>query len=191
MTVLFSKTFKRPGKECNRTDLIAYASYEHDRLRFILVPLRGKITLGPRLQNKILGPFRGHFRKVRRAPPSLLYGSPPSPPPPGDEVSRKKLLNTGYKLAATYFTFNNVGKSRIIYWLRVLASSSDWLIIFVAEVMSVVIGQSGYFIFGFIENRSMYAYIQMAGLGRASDLGPSENQARVGQARVFFWTGQS
>ena len=40
-----------------------------------LVPLRGEINLGPRPQNKILVPFRGHFQKIRRAPPSLLYGS--------------------------------------------------------------------------------------------------------------------
>ena len=65
------------GKACNRTDLIAYASYEFDRLCFILVPLRGKINLGPRPQKKILVPFRGHFQKIRRTPPSLLYGSPP------------------------------------------------------------------------------------------------------------------
>ena len=69
MTVLFSKTFKG--------DLIAYASYEHDRLCFVLVPLRGKINLGPRPQNKILVPFRGHFQKIRRAPPSLLHGRTP------------------------------------------------------------------------------------------------------------------
>ena len=75
MTVL-SKTFSS-GEECNRTDLIAYASYEYDRLCFILVPLRGKITLGPHPQNKNLAPFRGRFQKIRRAPPSLLYGSPP------------------------------------------------------------------------------------------------------------------
>ena len=35
-----------------------------------------KFNLGPRPQNKILVPFRGHFQKIRRAPPSLLYGSP-------------------------------------------------------------------------------------------------------------------
>ena len=68
------------GKEYNRTDLIAYANYEYDRLCFILVPLTGKINLRPRPQNKILVPFRGHFKKIRRAPPSLLYGSPPPPP---------------------------------------------------------------------------------------------------------------
>ena len=72
MTVL-SKTWK----ECNRTDPIAYANCEYDRLCFILIPLRVKINLGPRPQNKILVPFRGHFQKIRRAPPSLLYGSPP------------------------------------------------------------------------------------------------------------------
>ena len=57
------------GKECNRTDLIAYANYEYGRLRFILAPLRGKINLGRRPQNKISVPFRDHFQKVRRAPP--------------------------------------------------------------------------------------------------------------------------
>ena len=50
-----------------------------------------------------------------------------------------------------------------------------------------MIGQSGYFIFGFIKNRFMYAYVQMPGLGGPSVLGPSENQARVGQARVFHF----
>ena len=44
---------------------------------FILVPLRGEINSGPRPQNKILVPFRGHFQKIRQAPPSLLCGSPP------------------------------------------------------------------------------------------------------------------
>ena len=77
MTVL-SKPFKK-RKECNRTDLTAYANSEYDRLCFILVPVRGKINLGPRPQDKILVPFRSHFQKIRRAPPSLLYGSvPPS-----------------------------------------------------------------------------------------------------------------
>ena len=33
-----------------------------------------KLT-GPSPQNKILVPFRGHFQNIRRAPPSLLYGS--------------------------------------------------------------------------------------------------------------------
>ena len=56
------------GKQYNRTHLIAYANYEYERLRFILVPLRGKITLGPRPQNKILVPFRGHFKKIRGVP---------------------------------------------------------------------------------------------------------------------------
>ena len=60
------------GKEYNRTGLIAHANYEYDRLCFILVPLRGKINLRPRPQNKILVPFRGHFKKIRQAPPSLL-----------------------------------------------------------------------------------------------------------------------
>ena len=64
-------------KECNRTDLIAHANYVYDRLCFILVPLRGKINLGPCPKNKILVPFSGRFKKLRRAPPSLLYGSPP------------------------------------------------------------------------------------------------------------------
>ena len=41
MTVL-SNTFKR-GK-CSRTDLIAYENSEHDKLSFILVPLRGNRT---------------------------------------------------------------------------------------------------------------------------------------------------
>ena len=45
---------------------------------FILVPLRGKITLGPRPQNKILLPFRGRFQKLRQACLSLLYGSTPA-----------------------------------------------------------------------------------------------------------------
>ena len=47
------------------------------RLYFILVSLRGKINLGERPQNKILVPFKGGFQKIRRAPPSLLYGSHP------------------------------------------------------------------------------------------------------------------
>ena len=39
-----------------------------------------KINLGPRPQNKILVPFRVFFQKIRRAPPSLLYGTiPPGP----------------------------------------------------------------------------------------------------------------
>ena len=59
------------GKECNRTDPIPHANYVYDRLCFILVPLRGKI------KNKILVAFRGRFKKIRRAPLSLLYGSPP------------------------------------------------------------------------------------------------------------------
>ena len=78
MTVLF-KTFIK-GKEYNRTGVIAYANYEYDRFCFILVPLRGKINLGPRPQNKILVPFRGHSKKLQLAPPSLLYGSALPPP---------------------------------------------------------------------------------------------------------------
>ena len=70
------------GKEYNRTDLIDYVNYEYNRLCFIVVPLRGKINFGPHPQNKIMVPFRGHFKKIRRAPPSLLCGSPP-PPAPG------------------------------------------------------------------------------------------------------------
>ena len=54
-------------------------NYESVGLYFILVPLTGKINLGQRPQNKISVPFTGHFQKIRRAPPSLLYGSPPPP----------------------------------------------------------------------------------------------------------------
>ena len=49
------------GKEYNRTDLVAYANYKYYRLCFIVVPLRGKINLGRRPQNKLFVPFRGHF----------------------------------------------------------------------------------------------------------------------------------
>ena len=70
---MLSKPFQR--EKSAKADLIAYAFYEYDRVSFILVPLRGEITLGPRPQNKILVPFRGHFQKIRRAAPSLLYGS--------------------------------------------------------------------------------------------------------------------
>ena len=50
-----------------------------------LVPLRGTMMFGPRLQNRILIPFRGSFQKFRQSPQSPLYGRsplPPSPPPP-------------------------------------------------------------------------------------------------------------
>ena len=77
------------GKEYNRTVLTAYANYAYDRLCFMLVPLMGKINLGPRLQNKILVPFRGHFKTIRRAPPSLLYGSTPPPPLGGIRVKQR------------------------------------------------------------------------------------------------------
>ena len=65
------------GREYNRSDLIAYANYECDRLCFILIPLRGKINLGPRPQNKILVPFKGHFKKIRQAPRHFYMGVPP------------------------------------------------------------------------------------------------------------------
>ena len=62
MTVL-SKTLKRGKSAIEPTrsrpnSLMPH--YEYDRLCFcfILVPVRGKITLGPRPQNKILVPFR-------------------------------------------------------------------------------------------------------------------------------------
>ena len=57
------------GIECKRTDLIAYPNCKYDRLCFVLVPLRGKINLGLRPQNKILVPFRG--------PRHFYMGSPP------------------------------------------------------------------------------------------------------------------
>ena len=57
----------------------------------LLIPLRGKINLGPRPQNKILVPFRGNFQKIRRAPPSLLYGIPP--PPRGSKQSKRRGLH--------------------------------------------------------------------------------------------------
>ena len=49
MTVSFSKTFKRGKSAIEPTQ-----QPEYDRLCFMLVPLRGKINLGPRPQNKIL-----------------------------------------------------------------------------------------------------------------------------------------
>ena len=63
-------------------DLIAYANYEHDKFCFIAVPLKGKITLGPCPQNKILVPFRraphhfymGVHPPPRRGPPKYLQG---------------------------------------------------------------------------------------------------------------------
>ena len=58
MTAL-SKTFKRGESAVGPT--YSNANYEYDRLCFIFVLLRGKITLGPHPQNKILVPFRGHF----------------------------------------------------------------------------------------------------------------------------------
>ena len=64
------------GKDCNRTDLKAYTNYECDRLCFILEPLRGKINLEPRPQNKIFVPFRGSSQNIRRAFPSRLLASP-------------------------------------------------------------------------------------------------------------------
>ena len=63
MTVL-SETFKRGKSTMHGTYLMAYANYGYDRLCFILVPLRVKINLGPRPQNRILVPFRGHFQKI-------------------------------------------------------------------------------------------------------------------------------
>ena len=78
MTVL-SKTFKRRMSATEPIN-IACENCEYDRLCFILVlALRVKIRLGPRPPNKILVPFRDHFQKIRRTPPSLLYGSPPPP----------------------------------------------------------------------------------------------------------------
>ena len=62
------------GKECNRTDLIAYANYEYGRLCFILVPLRGKINSGPRL----LGVT---FKKFDEHPHHFYMGVPRSPRP--------------------------------------------------------------------------------------------------------------
>ena len=59
MTVSFSKTFKRGKSAIEPTQ-----QPEYDRLCFMLVPLRGKINLGPRPQNKILVPFKGHFQKI-------------------------------------------------------------------------------------------------------------------------------
>ena len=61
------------GKECNRTDLIAYANYECSRLCFILVPLRGEISLGPCPQNKILVPSRGRLQKNSDEHPRYFY----------------------------------------------------------------------------------------------------------------------
>ena len=65
MVEVYDSAFRNPqkGKERNRTDLIAYAYYEYDRLCFILVPLWDKINLAPHPQSKILVPFRGHFPK--------------------------------------------------------------------------------------------------------------------------------
>ena len=82
---MLSKTFKK-GKSAIEPTIIIYANYEYDRISFILVPLRGKITLGPRPQNKIWVPFRVRFQKIRRAPPSLLCGSNPPPPPQGYRI---------------------------------------------------------------------------------------------------------
>ena len=66
MVKVYDSAFEnlQKAKECNGTDLIAYENYEYDRLCFILVPLRGKINLGPRPQNKIFILFRGGFQKV-------------------------------------------------------------------------------------------------------------------------------
>ena len=61
------KTFKRGKGKSDLIDLVVYANYEYDRLCFILVPLKGKINLRPRLQNRVLVPFRGHFQRIRRA----------------------------------------------------------------------------------------------------------------------------
>ena len=43
----------------------------------LMVPLGGENYLGPRPLIEISVPFRGSFRNFRRAPPSLLLGSPP------------------------------------------------------------------------------------------------------------------
>ena len=129
MTVL-SKTFKR-GKSAieptrsellflirSWTDLIAYANYEYNMLCLILVPLRVKINLGPRPQNKILVPFRGRFQKIRRSPPSLLYGSPP-PPPPGDKTkihrntTRIAFVNFLYRFWSYFVKFF----FQYLYWI--------------------------------------------------------------------------
>ena len=44
---MLSKTFKRGKNAIVLNKLITYANYEYDRSCFILVPLRGKINLGP------------------------------------------------------------------------------------------------------------------------------------------------
>ena len=72
----------------------AYVNYKYGRLCFILVPLRGKINFGLRPQNKNLVPFRGRFRKIRRAPPSLLYES----------LSKKMLFSTVQNKMAPAFS---------------------------------------------------------------------------------------
>ena len=109
MTVVCKPLFVnlQKGKEYNRTDLIAFSNYEHVRLCFILVPLRGKSNLRPRPQNKILVPFRGHSKKIRRTPPSLLYGSPPAPRRnlSNCEVGGKKVwgISAGFEPVASAF----------------------------------------------------------------------------------------
>ena len=52
--------------------------HEYDRLCFILVPLKGKINVEPRLQNKILLPFKGRFEKLNptSTPITLMWESP-------------------------------------------------------------------------------------------------------------------
>ena len=86
-------------KECNRTDLIAYANYEYERLCFIVVPLRGKLNLGPRPHWARSWYLLGvTFKKCDEQPLHSYTGVPPPPLPRGwDQGSEGRDSGSGIR----------------------------------------------------------------------------------------------
>ena len=61
-------------KECNRTDLMAYANYKYDRLCLMLVPLYDKINLGPRHKSRSWYLLGVAFKKSDEHPRRFYMG---------------------------------------------------------------------------------------------------------------------